>query len=110
MAMTTRTKRVGLVAGLLAAAVMAFGATALADGDGKKCGEKAQARFQKADKNSDGFLTKVEVGDKKWERISLADANKDAKVSLAEMKQAKADGKLGKKGRKGKKEKKGSEA
>jgi hypothetical protein len=35
-------------------------------------------------------------GDKKWERISAADANKDAKVSKAELVQAYADGKLGK--------------
>lgn len=102
--MTKTSKRVGLVALLAAAAVMTIGVSAFADGDGKKCGGKnAEARFQKQDTNSDGFLTKAEVGDKKWARISVADANKDAKVSLAELKQAKADGKL--KGKKGKKKK-----
>lgn len=100
--MTTTSKRVGVLAFLAAAAVMTIGVSAFADGDGKKCGggKNAEARFQKSDKNSDGFLTKAEVGDKRWERIAIADANKDAKVSLAEMKQAKADGKL-----KGKKKK-----
>jgi len=94
--MTTTSKRVGLVALLAAAAVMTIGVSAFADGDGKKCGGKnAEARFQKQDTNGDGFLTKAEVGDKKWARISVADANKDAKVSQAEMQQARKDGKLG---------------
>ncbi|HEX4336055.1 MAG TPA: EF-hand domain-containing protein [Polyangiaceae bacterium] len=60
--------------------------------------EKAQhsaERFKKADKNGDGFLTKDEVGDKKWEHIKVADTNNDGKVSQAEMQQAHQDGKLG---------------
>jgi hypothetical protein len=57
--------------------------------------QHAEEKFKKSDKNADGFLTQVEVGDKKWGRISVADANKDGKVSLAELAQAKADGKLG---------------
>jgi hypothetical protein len=87
--------------------VTTFGVTAFAEGK-EGCAKKAEARFQKADKNSDGFLTAAEVGDKKWARIKVADANNDAKVSLAEMKKAKADGKL--KGKKGKKKDKGGEA
>jgi hypothetical protein len=59
--------------------------------DGKDKG----ARFKKADKNSDGFLTKDEVGEKRWTRIQVADANKDGKVSQPEMQQARKDGKLG---------------
>ena len=59
--------------------------------DGKGKG----AHFKKADKNNDGFLTKDEVGEKRWARISIADANNDAKVSQAEMQQARKDGKLG---------------
>jgi hypothetical protein len=51
--------------------------------------------FKKADKNSDGFLTKDEVGEKRWSRIQVADANKDGKVSQPEMQQAHKDGKLG---------------
>jgi hypothetical protein len=93
---------------LTATAVMTIGATALAEGGkGNKegCAKKAEARFEKSDKNSDGFLTAAEVGDKKWNRIKVADANNDAKVSLAEMKQAKADGKLKHKGKKDKKKK-----
>ena len=57
--------------------------------------QHAQERFKKADKNGDGFLTKDEVGEKHWAHIQVADANKDGKVSLAELAQARADGKLG---------------
>jgi hypothetical protein len=39
-------------------------------------------------------LTKDEVGDKRWERIKLADANNDGKVSQPELQQARKDGKL----------------
>ncbi len=102
---TTNKRRVGVFAALLGVSVLLVGATALADGkDGKGgegCGKRGEARFHEADTNGDGFLTAAEVGEKKWERIKVADANADAKVSLAELKQAKADGKL--KGKKGKK-------
>jgi hypothetical protein len=92
------------VAGLLALAsfgvsVGAFAQTGEAQPqcDGQK-GERKGAHFTKADKNADGFLTQAEVGDKRWERIKLADANKDGKVSKLEMQQARKDGKLPKKG------------
>ncbi len=52
-------------------------------------------RFEAADKNKDGFLTKDEVGERRWARISVADTNKDGKVSKAELEKARADGKLG---------------
>jgi hypothetical protein len=55
----------------------------------------AAERFKKADKNADGFLTQAEVGDKRWVHIQVADANRDGKVSQAELAQAHADGKLG---------------
>ena len=61
-------------------------------------GDRAQhaaERFKKADKNGDGFLTQDEVGEKRWAHIQVADANKDGKISLAELQQAHADGKLG---------------
>ena len=60
--------------------------------------QRAAERFQKADKNNDGFLTADEVGEKRWEHIKVADANNDGKVSLAEMQQAFKDGKLGHRG------------
>jgi len=64
--------------------------------DGKGHDDKTKgAHFKKADKNSDGFLTKEEVGEKRWSRIQVADANKDGKVSQPEMQQARKDGKLG---------------
>src|SRR5450432_3347948 len=55
------------------------------DGDRKA---HAEERFKKADKNGDGFLTQDEVGDKHWARIQVADANRDGKISLAELAQA----------------------
>ncbi len=88
-------------------ALAAFGTSALAlaeapakpacegHGRGNHDGKEKGAHFKKADKNNDGFLTKDEVGEKRWARISVADANKDAKVSQAEMQQAHKDGKLG---------------
>jgi hypothetical protein len=63
-------------------------------GEGKGKGAGKGGHFKKADKNSDGFLTKDEVGEQRWERIKAADANKDGKVSHPEMKQARKDGKL----------------
>lgn len=89
------------VAGLFALAsfgvsVAAFAETSDAEAQcgGKHGGEGKGAHFKKADKNSDGFLTKAEVGDERWERIKVADANNDGKVSKPEMKQARKDGKL----------------
>ena len=64
------------------------------EGHGHHEGKGKGAHFKKADKNNDGFLTKDEVGEKRWAHISVADANKDGKVSLAEMQQAHKDGKL----------------
>ena len=52
-------------------------------------------RFEAADKNKDGLLTKDEVGERRWARISVADTNQDGKVSKAELEKARADGKLG---------------
>jgi len=88
-------------------ALASFGTTALAlaetpakpscEGHGDKASHEGKgkgAHFKKADKNADGFLTKDEVGDKRWARIAVADANKDGKVSQAEMQQAHKDGKL----------------
>jgi len=95
------------VALLLALAAIGTSAVALAEPsaeprcqghEGKGHGGKGHdkgARFKKADKNNDGFLTKDEVGDKRWSRIQVADANKDGKVSQPELQQAHKDGKLG---------------
>jgi Ca2+-binding EF-hand superfamily protein len=67
-------------------------------GKNQSAGERAQhaqERFKKADKNGDGFLTQAEVGDERWAHIQVADANKDGKISMAELAQAHADGKIG---------------
>jgi len=78
---------------------MTIGATAFAEGNKEGCAKKGEARFDKSDSNSDGFLTAAEVGEKKWAHIKVADANNDSKVSKAEIKQARADGKLKHKGK-----------
>ena len=85
---------------LFAAAAFATSALALADTAAKpECGghkgEGKGAMFKKADKNSDGFLTKDEVGERRWDHIKVADANNDSKITQAEMQQAHKDGKLG---------------
>ncbi len=88
------------IAFLFALAAFGTSAVALAEAPAKpSCeghdGKGKGAHFKKADKNSDGFLTKDEVGDQRWARIQVADANKDGKVSKPEMQQARKDGKLG---------------
>jgi Ca2+-binding EF-hand superfamily protein len=54
----------------------------------------AQERFAKLDKNGDGALTKDEVGDRRWEHFSVADADKNGSVTEAEIRQAVASGVL----------------
>jgi Ca2+-binding EF-hand superfamily protein len=85
--------RLGLAA-CMAGIVTLGTATAFACKDGKGHG----ARFERADKNGDGFLTQAEVGERRWERIKVADSNNDGKVSKDEMSQAKKDGKLKRRG------------
>ena len=54
----------------------------------------AQERFAKLDKNNDGALSKDEVGDKRWEHLSVADADKNGSVTEAEIRAAVANGTL----------------
>jgi Ca2+-binding EF-hand superfamily protein len=54
----------------------------------------AEARFAKLDKNGDGALTEAEVGEKRWARLSVADADKNGSVTEAELQQAVASGVL----------------
>ncbi|MEP7049323.1 MAG: hypothetical protein ABJB12_03180 [Pseudomonadota bacterium] len=54
----------------------------------------AQQRFAKMDKNNDGALSKDEVGDKRWEHLSIADADKNGSVTEAEISSAVANGTL----------------
>lgn len=54
----------------------------------------AEERFTKMDKNNDGALSKDEVGDKRWERLSVADADKNGSVTREEIKTAVAAGTL----------------
>lgn len=91
--MNSKTIRIVTVSAL--AFALAIPATAFACGG--KDGQGKGAHFERKDKNQDGFLTEAEVGAERWARISVADANKDNKVSKAEMKAAWKAGKLGKK-------------
>jgi hypothetical protein len=102
----SNTKR-RVLGSLLVGLSVAVSTIALAHGrmgcEGKSPEERAQhaaERFQRADKNNDGFLTRDEVGDQRWERIKVADANSDGKVSKAELDQARSEGKLGPRGKK----------
>jgi hypothetical protein len=94
------TKKRISIAFLFAAAAFGAAAWAMAETpakpqcDGQHAGEGKGAHFKKADKNGDGFLTKDEVGEKRWDRIKVADSNNDGKVSLPELQQARKDGKL----------------
>lgn len=54
----------------------------------------AEARFQKMDKNNDGALSKDEVGDKRWEHLSVADTDKNGSLTRDELKTAFANGTL----------------
>jgi hypothetical protein len=58
-------------------------------------------RFTADDKNKDGALTKDEVPEDKWARISQADANSDGTVTQAELETAMASHKMGPRGPRG---------
>ena len=72
------------------------------DHDGKVSPEERKAAFEKfaeehfakMDKNNDGALSKDEIGDKRWERLSVADADKNGSVTREEIKTAVAAGTL----------------
>lgn len=67
----------------------------VSDAERKVAFEKfAQERFTKSDKNNDGALTKDEVGDKRWEHLSVADADKNGSITQDEIKAAVASGAL----------------
>lgn len=97
---------------IVALSVLIFGAlagvTAMAsakDGKGKKHRDPAariERVFEKHDTNKDGKLTESEVGEKKWKRLSKADANNDNAVTKAELKQKMAERKAKRGERKGK--------
>ena len=64
--------------------------------------QRAKEHFAKRDANSDGYLTQAEVGERGWTRIKVADKNNDARVTFAELAEARTSGVLkgGHKGRK----------
>ncbi len=97
----------GLVGSLLLGAAVVSAAPGASGAEPQCSGEHGegkgklskQERFKKHDANGDGFLTAAEVGERRWEHMKVADANNDAKVSLAELKKAHADGKMKKHGK-----------
>lgn len=58
-----------------------------------KFAERAKERFEKKDANHDGMLEQAEVGEH-WEKLSVADANGDQKLTPDELKAAFESGKL----------------
>lgn len=56
--------------------------------------QHAKERFAKRDVNGDGALTEAEVGEKRWAHLKAADSNNDARVTFAELSEARAAGKL----------------
>lgn len=72
------------------------------DGDGKltaaelKAAGEAKRRqmFERADDDGDGALTAKEIGEERWSKLSVADADKDSRVTMAELDKARAEGKL----------------
>ncbi len=74
-----------MTAALGLALTFAAGAHAGPKGKGGTPAERVERIFTKADANRDGFLTADEVDQRKWRRVSRADADADAKVSKAEL-------------------------
>lgn len=59
-----------------------------------KFAERAKERFEKQDANHDGMLEQSEVPAEHWQRIIVADANGDQKLTPDELKAAFESGKL----------------
>ena len=55
---------------------------------------RGKARFARMDKDGDGALTPSELGEKRWARMKVADANGDSKLTADELRAAHAAGKL----------------
>jgi Ca2+-binding EF-hand superfamily protein len=53
-----------------------------------------KARFARMDKSGDGALTADEVGDERWARLSVADADGNGSVTFPEIEAALQSGKL----------------
>ena len=56
--------------------------------------QHAKERFAKRDTNGDGALTEQEVGARGWTHLKVADGNNDARVTFAELNEARAAGKM----------------
>jgi EF hand len=56
--------------------------------------QHAMARFAKRDTNGDGALSEPEVGARGWAHLKVADSNNDARVTFAELREARAAGKM----------------
>lgn len=59
-----------------------------------KAEQRGKERFAKKDANGDGALTESEVGEEFWAHMKVADSNGDAQITLAELQEARASGKL----------------
>jgi Ca2+-binding EF-hand superfamily protein len=57
--------------------------------------ENMRARhFARMDSNGDGSITQTEVGERRWKRLSAADADRNGSITRAELDQAHANGTL----------------
>lgn len=56
--------------------------------------QMGERHFAMKDENKDGFLTADEVGERRWAKLSAADADKDGKLSKAELETAHREGTL----------------
>ena len=93
--MTTRIKALALAATLGAAVLVPamIPTMATAHGDGPKDGKRAEfmeKRFQEMDADKDGKVTAAEMEAFRAARFAAADANGDGKLSLEEMSSARA--------------------
>jgi hypothetical protein len=56
--------------------------------------QMAERHFAMKDDNKDGFWTAEEIGDRRWQKLSVADADKDGKLSQVELETAHREGTL----------------
>ncbi|MBX3184312.1 MAG: hypothetical protein KF915_16915 [Polyangiaceae bacterium] len=88
------TRKTRILTTWIIGASLTLTSVAFAKGDGEKKGPRGDRMgklFERFDANKDGKLTKSEVPEKLWNRLSRADANKDGAVTKAELEAKRAE-------------------
>ncbi len=88
------TRKTRILTTWIIGASLTLTSVAFAKGDGEKRGHRGDHMaklFERFDANKDGKLTKKEVPERLWERLSAADANKDGAVTKAELEAKRAE-------------------